>query len=186
VKWSSITPAKLTESASGAIAAHRVTFPDVDWVFLRSIYGWAAAQYQAWLRGEIIVEGNGTQAIVLYSDQVLEFWVDDVHYFGGDMYAFRKAPPVLHLNPGKHRLDVRLIRDIRAMGGGDEPSIDIKLEIKRSNGSLELAKEGILISDFVDGTLASNIAAVAVRNSGGKAVKVFGIEDDQVTHPPRE
>lgn len=181
VQWNSITATSLTESASGAIVTHRVTFPNIDWAFMRTVYGWASVQYQAWIRGEIIVQRSETQPFVLYSDQILEFWVDDVHYFGGDLYVFRKAPPVLHLGPGRHRLDVRLVRDVRAMGGVDEPSIDIKFEIKPSTGRLELAKEGIVISDLVDGILASDVAAVAVRNSGTKPVKIFGIEDREVS-----
>lgn len=37
-------------------------------------------------------------------DHVIEFWIDDQSYFGGDLYAFRKAPLVLDLSPGEHKI----------------------------------------------------------------------------------
>ena len=89
--------------ATSANASLSVAYSNVDWDFLKVVYGWAAVQYQAWARGELHVGGNETQHLVLHTDTILEFWVDDQHYFGGDFYTYRKAPPVLHLQPGSHR-----------------------------------------------------------------------------------
>jgi hypothetical protein len=83
--------------ATSANASLSVAYSNVDWDFLKVVYGWAAVQYQAWARGELHVGGNETQHLVLHTDTILEFWVDDQHYFGGDFYTYRKAPPVLHL-----------------------------------------------------------------------------------------
>lgn len=133
-------------------------------------------QYQAWARGELTVSGNETKHVILYTNAVVEFWVDDVHYFGGDAYTFRKAPPVLHLTPGTHKIDLRLWRDVRAFGGINEPTIDVVIEARLATGALELATPELLISDVVDGTLASPLASVTVRNSGENDVEIIGVK----------
>lgn len=152
-----------------------IEYPNVDWDFLRLIYGWAAFQYQAWARGELVIRGKKTQHVILHTDAILEYWVDDQHYFGGDYYSFRKAPPVLHLEPGTHRLDIRLMRDVRAFGGIVEPKIDVEIGIQQTSGTLELARPGILMSDVVDGKLASSSASVTVRNSGVDDIEILGM-----------
>lgn len=147
------------------------------------MYGWAAVQYQAWARGELVVRGNDTQHVVLYTDAIVEYWVDDVHYFGGDFYTFRKAPHVLHLSPGTHKIDLRLWRDVRAFGGINEPTIDVLVGVQRVSGALELARPGILMSDVVDGKLASPLASVALRNSGEDDITIVDIQPSGVGHP---
>jgi hypothetical protein len=153
----------------------------VDWDFLKLVYGWAAVQYQAWARGEFIVNGNTTQHVILHTDAILEYWVDDQHYFGGDFYTFRKAPPVLHLKPGSHKVDVRLARDVRAFGGILEPTIDVILDVQQASGMLELAKPGVLMSDIIDGKLASPIASVSLRNSGEDDIEIVAIRASNVS-----
>lgn len=157
-----------------------LNFTDVDWPSLQLVYGWAAFQYQAWARGEITVSGSSTQNIVLHTDSALEFWVDDVHYFGGDFYTFRNAPPVLRLEPGEHRIDVRIVRDVRAMGGIGLPAIDIGLEMNRTSEGLERAKEAVTVSDVVNGTLASPLASAVLRNSGLQELEVTGVTSPDV------
>lgn len=169
------TEALVQTSSTTANAYLSLAYPNVDWDFLRLIYGWAAFQYQAWARGELVVHGKKTQHVILHTDAILEYWVDDQHYFGGDFYSFRKAPPVLHLEPGSHRLDVRLMRDVRAFGGILEPTIDVLIGVQQASGTLELAKPGLLMSDVVDGKLASSSASVTVRNSGIDDIEIIGI-----------
>lgn len=155
-----------------------VKFPEVDWPSLQKVYGWAALQFQAWTRGEICITGDKPQRVVLYTDQVLEFSIDGVSYFGGDVYSFRKAPPVIHLDPGSHRIDIRLVRDVRAMGGMEiPPGIEVRLDARSSAGDpLELAKDGLLISDVVEETLASPLVSVIVRNTDLKDIQILAIE----------
>jgi hypothetical protein len=175
-KWSVIEAKQAASSPHSANASLSVGYDNVNWDFFKVVYGWAAVQYQAWARGELIVNGNETQHLILYTDAVIEFWIDDVHYFGGDAFTFRKAPPVLHLTPGTHTLNLRLWRDVRAFGGINEPTIDVLLEAQKASGTLELATPGILLSDIVDGRLASPLGSVALRNSGEDDIEVTAIE----------
>lgn len=172
-----------TSTSALANASLSVCFSNVNWDFLRVVYGWAAVQYQAWARGDIIVNGNETQHIALYTDSILEFWVDETLYFGGDYFTFRKAAPVLHLSPGSHRIDLRLVRDVRALGGIHEPTIDVVLEAQQASGTLELAKPGILMSDVVDGKLASPIAAVTLRNSHRDDIEIVDVRSTDARSP---
>lgn len=167
------TVSRELDSVSASVS---LAYSNVDWDFLKVVYGWAAVQYQAWARGEFTIHGNETQHAIIHTDAILEFWLDGVHYFGGDFYTFRKAPPVLHLAPGAHRIDVRLIRDVRAFGGVLEPTIDVTVDVQRVTGSLELSKPGILVSDVVNGTLASTIASVYLRNSGVADIEIMDIQ----------
>ena len=175
VSWSNHQLESSSSSGNVAEASLIVGFPTVDWPFLQSVYGWAALQYQAWARGHLTIAANSTQPIIFYTDNVLEFWVDDVHYFGGDYYAYRRAPLVLHLNPGSHSIDIRLIRDLRVMGGVGELTISIKLKAECSDGSLALIGQKALMPDITNGVLASPFASVPVRNEGRDAMNIFGI-----------
>jgi predicted peptidase len=145
------------------------------------IYGWAAVQYQAWARGELHIRGNETQNLILNTDGILEYWIDDQHYFGGDYYSFRRAPPVLHLKPGTHRIDLRLVRDVRAFGGILEPTIDVVVHAQQVSGTLELAKPGILMADVVHGQLASPLGSISLRNSGEDDIEVVEIRATNVS-----
>lgn len=158
-----------------------VAFPEVDWQFLQAIYGWAALQWQAWARGSIVIEGHETRNYVLYTDNILEFWLDGESYFGGDMYAFRKAPVVLELAPGRHQLDIRLVRDVRAMGGLGKPDIAVKLELRAVEEDVEIDEEHILLPDVVDGELASHYASVPFRNTGHCDVEVVDVKSSEVS-----
>jgi poly(3-hydroxybutyrate) depolymerase len=181
--WNTTEAKQLSQSSTSANASLSVSYSNVDWDFLKGFYGWAAFQYQAWARGELVVGGNETQHVLLHTDAILEYWVDDKHYFGGDYYTFRNAPLVLHLEPGSHRIDLRLVRDVRAFGGILEPTIDVVVEVQQASGTLELAKPGFLMSDVVDGKLASSLASVSLRNSGEEDIEIIGIHAANVSTP---
>ena len=153
-----------------------VDFPEVDWRFLQSVYGWAALQYQAWARGYLEISADLPQTITFYTDNVIEFWLDNKLYFGGDFYAYRRAPLVLHLAAGKYKVDIRLVRDVRAMGGIGLPNVSIKLKAEISNGTLAMVEQKLLVSDIVDGTLASPFASIPVRNETRGWVDILEIE----------
>jgi hypothetical protein len=182
-KWSTTQPKQSFNGPTVANVSLSVGYDNVDWDFLKTVYGWAAVQYQVWARGELVVGGNETQHLVLYTDAIFEYWVDNVHYFGGDFYTFRKAPPVLHLAPGSHKIDLRLWRDVRAFGGITEPTIDVLVEARKVSGTLELASPGILMADVVDGTLATPLVSVALRNSGETDIEIIGIQTAEVREP---
>lgn len=171
-----------SSSTSGDVAEATliVGFPNIDWPSLQSVYGWAALQYQAWARGHLTIAANYAQSVLFYADNVIEFWIDDDHYFGGDYYAYRRAPLVLHLSPGSHNVDIRLIRDVRVMGGIGQPKISIKLKAESSNGSLVLVGHRALIPSIVNGVLASPFAFVPVRNQGRTAIDILDITTNAV------
>jgi hypothetical protein len=178
--WSVVAAKQSASSQTSANISLSIGYENVDWDFLKTVYGWAAVQYQAWARGELVVRGNTTQHVLLYTDAIVEYWIDDTHFFGGDFYTFRRAPTVLHLAPGTHRIDLRLWRDVRAFGGINEPTIDVLLSVKHATGSLELAKPGILMSDVVNGKLASSVASVTLRNSGEDDIAIVDIQPSGV------
>ena len=160
-----------------------VAFPDVDWKSQQSVFGWAALQYQAWARGTIEVYAEAKQTIALYSEQVLEFWLDEEPFFGGDFYGLRRSPLVLHLDPGPHRLDIRLIRDLRAMGGNYNergPEIDIDLEIKLCTEPL-LAVTKMLLPDYVDDAVAGSLGSISLQNTETRGISITGIQSANVS-----
>ncbi|GAB7353384.1 hypothetical protein MBLNU459_g3861t1 [Dothideomycetes sp. NU459] len=177
VAWSQIQIASATSGVLSTQALLSVSFPNIDWLFLQGIYGWAALQYQAWARGTLSVSGDEVQTVVLHTEGLLEFLVDGVRHFGGDYYSFKRAPLVLRLEPGEHVLELRLVRDVRAMGGVGTPSIDICLTAQISSQDLHISTGAPLLPDMVDGTLAGALGSVLVRND---AVNVLDAVDVSV------
>ncbi|OAX79206.1 hypothetical protein ACJ72_06475 [Emergomyces africanus] len=178
-----------------------VGFPDVDWALIQSIYGWAGLQYQAWARGSITVApgvgGDGSTAVAIFTDGILELRIDGEAYFGGDFYTYRRAPVVVKLLPGSHVIDLRLVRDVRAMGGVGEPRIRAVVEVQQRPPSwsgdddddddgdgdgdaevvmgLELDAGRVLVADVVEGKLVSPLASGIVRNDCDEWAEVTGI-----------
>lgn len=164
--------------ADTATARLQFGFPDIEWELLKSIYGWPALQYQAWARG--FLEVDGEQTLILYTDGVLEFWLNDKPYFGGDFYAYRNSPFVLSLESGHHKLDLRLIRDVRAFGANEEPLVKIELHAETSKDGLAADAGKLLIADIVDGMLSSPYASIPVRNETQSWINVTSIESVEV------
>ena len=75
-KWNITEAIQTSASSTSANASLSISYSNIDWDFLKLVYGWAAVQYQAWARGELTVSGNGTQAFILYTDAILEYWID--------------------------------------------------------------------------------------------------------------
>ena len=175
VHWSRPQVESTLTDSGGCKADLKVDFPDVDWNFHQTLYGWAALQWQGWARGIVVLDSDHVQTVKFYTDGVLEFWLDGKAYFGGDYYSFRKAPVVLHLEPGEHQLDVRLVRDGRVMGSVGEPNILLELEFEMVTQPIEVDAGRLLISDVVEGALASPHASVPVRNTGIGDMKILEI-----------
>ena len=166
-------------SVSAAITTKLVVdFPNVDWNFLQSVYGWAALQWQAWARGHLYIHGTEPETILLYTDHVLEFWLDDQHYFGGDFYAYRRAPLVLRLSPGDHLLNLRLVRDVRSMGGVGLPNMSIDLKAEVANRGLAILNGSLLLPETVSGRPASPYGSVCIANTSDDWINIYNVEWD--------
>lgn len=181
VGWSNIEPKTITVQDRSANASLTVSFPQVDWAFLQLVYGWAATQYQAWARGEIVLTAESAQNVLFWTNHVVEFAVDGVRHFGGDFFAFRKSPLLLRLEPGRHVIDLRLVRDVRAMGGIGIPTIDVDIELRIPRTHLEVREGSILISDVVNGRFASPYASVSVTNTGTSPISIVGVKATNVS-----
>lgn len=175
-KWSQQPIDSYLSGSESAEAELDINFPEVDWASLQSVYGWAALQYQAWARGSLVLEASEPHKIALHTDRVLEFWVDGMNYFGGDFYSYRRAPLVLNLQPGTHKFDVRVIRDLRLMGGIGEPKASIYLKAGASKDGLVIVRENLLIPEIVDNMLASSYASIPVRNEGETWLNIWKVE----------
>lgn len=182
VSWSCTSAQTVNRDNSSASVDLSVAFPAADLDFLQRIYGWAALQYQAWARGFLYVDGDESRTVVLFTDNVLEFHVNGTHHFGGDFYAFRKAPLVLQLDPGNHTIDIRLIRDVRAMGGVGDPTIDVQLEARLSSPDLQIATDKALMPDIVDGKLASTLGSIQVRNDGMRDMDILSVSANDTSY----
>ncbi|CAD0057682.1 unnamed protein product, partial [Aureobasidium pullulans] len=182
VSWSSIEAQQSSCDALAAQIGLSVAFPDIDLDFLQRIYGWAALQYQGWARGSLLVNGDQSQTLTLSTDNLLEFYVDGVHYFGGDYYALRRVPLVLHLEPGNHTIDSRLVRDVRVMGGVGSPHIDIHLEAQSSTQDLHVAVDQTIMPDMVNGRLASMLGSVQVRNDHVQDIEVSTVTSNDSSY----
>lgn len=176
VAWSTLIASISSPAPTSTRADLLVGFENTDWDFLKSVYGWAALQYQGWTRGSLMVHGNKGRKVVLYTDNILEFWVDDERYFGGDFYSYRRAPLVLQLEPGEHIIEVRIVRDVRAMGGVGKPTVSLMLEAELSEGRPRIVEGGLVLPDMVEGRLSSSLGSVTVRNEGDAWIGVVGIE----------
>jgi hypothetical protein len=167
VRWSTVDAAP-AENSSGdggrASIELNATFPEVNWAFQQSVYGWAALQYQAFARGLVAVAGHTSCKVALYADNILELAVNDEPFFGGDFYAFHRAPLVLNLAAGENKIDLRLVRDVRSMGGLGDPSITVRLSVQPCTAALNVVGESAMLPDVISGKLASPYASVIVRN----------------------
>ncbi|KAK3672869.1 hypothetical protein LTR78_007222 [Recurvomyces mirabilis] len=169
-----------------ATAELDVDFPDVEWDSLQDVYGWPALQWQAWARGTLNVRLQGAITLALQTEHVIEVWVDDQHYYGGDFYGYGKVATTLHLEPGSHRIDVRLIRDVRSEGTVGRPSLGVMLRVQALGPLLNAVKadtsnphQGVLMPDIVGGDygqFTSSYASVKLRNDGHEDATIVSLE----------
>jgi predicted esterase len=177
-KWSIVPDESISCNSSHECDASiqlNAAFPSIHWTSLQSIYGWAALQYQAFARGYVRVSGRSSCRVKLYTDNVLELAVNCEPHFGGDFYGFRRAPLILNLRPGENKIDLRLIRDVRSMGGVGSPSIPIRLDVKRCTAIIDVDVESAIFPDIVDGRLVSPLASVIVRNQAEAWIDIIDV-----------
>lgn len=181
VRWSTLLADNPSSPEGHAKAVLDVGFPNIDWESIRSVYGWSALQYQAWARGHIGIGGPSSQIVALFTGGLLEFWIDGYQYFGGDFYTYRRSPIVLDLDPGSHVIDLRLIRDVRAHGGLVPPRIKVSIEVHRTSRQLSVNAQSLIISEVVEGRIASPPASINVRNDTAEWVDILRIKSTNVS-----
>lgn len=180
-RWS-LLRAIISSTSPGTIKASlNVSFSEVEWSFLQSVYGWSALQYQAWARGFLDVSQPNGQTIALYMSGLLEFLVDGKRHFGGDFYSYRRAPVILHLSQGQHTLDIRLTRDVRALGAADEPIIGVDVEAEERQMSLSIDSGSLLVSDITQGRLGNGWASIDVQNNLAEWVEIVSLSSPDVS-----
>ena len=176
VGWSTIEATSRSSTSTSCDVKLACDFADdFDYAQMTYVYGWTSLQYQAWIRGNLTVTSAEAQTVVLYTDQVLELYVDDEHHFGGDVYDFRRAPLVLRLDSGSHQLDLRLVRDVRAMSGVGPPTIDVAVRAEIVTPGL--SAHNVLMPDCLieRDDFASSYGSVMVRNNHEQDLEVVGL-----------
>ncbi|KAL3459874.1 hypothetical protein BJX64DRAFT_198817 [Aspergillus heterothallicus] len=181
VKWHLASPSITNFHADKSKAEVVVSFPEIDWSFLQSIHGWSALQYQAWARGNLILAGSTHRTVAIYTDNVLEVAIGGRRHFGGDFYSYRRAPLIMELPPGEHVIDLRLIRDVRALGGEGDPAINVVFETEIQHEPLTIDERSLLIPETTDQKLGSTWATVNVQSNVGKWAKVLSISSPNAT-----
>ncbi|KAK2871611.1 hypothetical protein FQN49_003014 [Arthroderma sp. PD_2] len=176
VKWSTASTTAPNSTADSTETLLHINLPPHNWTFLQAVYGWDALQYQAWARGNLTIPGTENVTVALYTDNIWEYRVDDQLYFGGDYFAFRRTPLLLNLAPGPHRIDLRVVRDVRAFGGVGEPYSNITLVAQLVPNKLNVDVNSILVADVVQDRLVSPYASVTLHNAIGNLVEVVGIK----------
>ncbi|KKK16082.1 hypothetical protein ARAM_000727 [Aspergillus rambellii] len=157
-----------------------VRFPEVDWTFLQSVYGWSALQYQAWVRGYLQLNELTHQTIAIFTDGILELIVDGKGHFGGDFYSYHSAPLILDLAPGEHVIELRLIRDVRAMGGLGEPTVQVVLEAEIRRESLSIDERSLLVPETTNRKLGSVQLSINVQSNVAECIQVLSVSSSEV------
>lgn len=161
----------------GALTAKvTVDFPDIDWKYLQSVYGWPGLQWQAWARGSLILNSQESRTVLLNLENILEFWLDGKLYFGGDYYGDARAPQVFKLEPGHHRMDIRLIRDVRSMGSGGSCDISFRILASVVEYDLVFLPQSSVFPDFVNSKPAGSYCSIALLNTTEHCCRVQDIE----------
>ena len=171
----SIEPSIEFSGSQGVRASLDVGFPAIDWELLRSIYGWAAIQWQAWARGTLTCNTTGNTVICFHVEDVLEFWMDDKQYFGADYYAYRRQPLILRLDAGIHIVNIRLVRDVRLFGGTGQPNLSIHFTAAIVEDALLIHAKSCLFPEVVNGIPAGRYASVPLTNATSDIVDVHSI-----------
>ncbi|KAM5464747.1 hypothetical protein MauCBS54593_006840 [Microsporum audouinii] len=173
--WSTASASVNSTSSQKETILH-ISLPPDNLTSLQEVYGWDAKQYQAWARGMLTIPETNNSLVALYTDRIWEYRIDNKSYFGGDFFGFRRAPVLLDLTPGNHTVDLRVVRDVRALGAVGEPYIDATLIAHNMPKQLNVDSKSILVADVVDNRLISPYSSVTLHNAMGNSVKVVGIK----------
>ncbi|KAL9111561.1 MAG: hypothetical protein Q9227_004049 [Pyrenula ochraceoflavens] len=170
--WKTVHAENVASTGQIAKSTLDIYFTNVDWQSLALVYGWTALQYQGWARGYLENPSSSPRRVRIFSDSILEFWLDNEHFFGGDMYRYRKSPVIASLKPGKNVFEVRLVRDVRAMGGVGDTSIRVTLEARTVEPIVHITGRHQIFPEKVNGRLPSPYASVLLCNAGERVAVV--------------
>ena len=164
----------------------QISAPGIDFDALRSIYGWSSIQHQTWIRGELTLTAHQATAVSLTLDHVLEFWLDGRSYFGGDFYGYGRAPLIIVMNPGRYCLDVRALRDVRAMGGVGSVDFPIRIQAHISKDDVLFVDIGkVLLPEIVEGRApAGLVGAIPVQNHCNQWLELLAVQTENVFFGP--
>ena len=174
-KCDAANAALASDSLAALTAEVTVNFPDINWKFLQSVYGWPALQWQGWARGSLNLCGQERRKILLNIENILEFWLDGEHYFGGDYFEDARAPYVFKLEPGHHRIDIRLIREVRSMGSLGS-CISFRIVASLVEEDLIFLPQSSVFPDFVNSKPAGSYCSIALLNTTEHCCRIQGIE----------
>lgn len=180
VKWGLLRAHTSAPSSEQAKVKLVVKFPDIDWGHFGSIYGWPGLQYQAWVRGRLRLNKESNQTVAIFADGLLEFSINGQRFFGGDMYGYHRVPVILSLPSGDNVIELRLIRDVRALGGIGEPMIEVTLEAETRHDYITVDEQSLLLPELTDGVLGSSWASVNVQSNIPDPLEILSIESSNV------
>lgn len=171
VKWQE-AQFETSQTESGALVKLLVEHHDIAWAFQVGIYGWAALQYQTWIRGTLLNADSFPIRISLFPTNILELRINGQHYFGGDLFGFERAPIIVSLVPGNNTIEVRMIREVRANGGSLPPRIEASLRAAAVSQQATILENTLVLPDVVDGSFVSSSASAAVANTGDEWLSI--------------
>lgn len=168
-----------TNTATSATVEIAVAHGEIDWDFIRSIYGWAAVQYQSWARGTVYNHASEEIMVALHAPGVIDLVIDGATglkpCFGVDFYGFQRAPIITKLKPGPNAVHVRLIRDVRASGGQMPPLIEASVHIETVEGDASILDGSLVIPEICQGRFVAAFGSLTVVNHGSKALYIESI-----------
>lgn len=178
VGWTKTSAKVSTASNDGLVVGWTVNHDAVDWDSLRSVYGWSTLQYSTWLRGTIYNHRPKPQLISIHFTGVLEFRINNHSYFGGDFYGLHKVPVIVELPAGESTIDVRLTRDVRAMGGTGKSTILADMTLQSELRQVHFLKHTVVSPEIYNGSLSSIYFGVVLQNSLSSGIVVTACDSN--------
>ncbi|KIW92854.1 uncharacterized protein Z519_06703 [Cladophialophora bantiana CBS 173.52] len=155
--------------------AFLLDFIDVDWEFAQKIYGWSAFQYQAWAKGVILNQDVVSRPVNIFTDNILEIRINNMHVFGGDFFGFGRAPVLVELLPGANNISVRLVREVRSMGGIFPPTIQAGLRTQPVSEQPAVVANRVVMPNVVNGKFCTRYGSITVQNQAATWISVHQV-----------
>ncbi|RHZ56847.1 hypothetical protein Glove_396g73 [Diversispora epigaea] len=174
VKWS-----RIGTKRDGIVGP--IQFENIRWKFNRNSFGWAINQFQMWARGYFelspditnlkdiknITDIKETIPVLIQFHNIGDFYVDNRRLFG-DWYDYKKSWHVLHLQPGNHVINVRLVNEIRIFGDKIPPDFKFQCQIRKLNEKekvMMILSQTIIVPNLVNGHLAGRFISIGILNT---------------------
>lgn len=168
-----------TESARSTEVELVVSHEEIDWDFIRSIYGWAAVQFQTWARGSLHNHADEDVTVAIHAAGTVDLALDTAegtkYHFGVDFYGFKRVPIIARLKPGSNTVHVRLTRDVRANGGQMPPVIEASMQATVLDGHARILENSLVISDVQHGRFVSAHASLTMFNHGTEPIFIESV-----------